>query len=133
MQRVEIITGRERRRRWSVEEKARLVAKAFAPGAVISHVARRHGVAESCLYAWRKRLTGSALTIGREAETAPLLMPVSVQRPEPSEPPAGQTAHGRAMPGWAAVTLPDGTRLEIGAGYPLPALQVLIAALRSRP
>src|SRR3954452_3571751 len=58
MQRVEIITGRERRRRWSAEEKARLVAEAFAPGAILSHVARSHEVAESCLYAWRKQLSG---------------------------------------------------------------------------
>ncbi len=39
MQKVEIITGRERRRRWSPEEKARLVAEAFAPGSIVSHVA----------------------------------------------------------------------------------------------
>jgi transposase len=55
VERVEIVAGRERRRRWSDEERRRLVAEAFAPGAVVSHVARRHGVAESCFYAWRKR------------------------------------------------------------------------------
>ena len=58
MQRVEIITGKERRRRWSVEEKRRLVAEAFEPGAVVAHVARRNDAAENCLYTWRKQLVG---------------------------------------------------------------------------
>jgi transposase len=55
VQRVEVITGKERRRQWTDEEKRRLVAEAFAPGAVVAHVARRHDVAESCLCGWRKR------------------------------------------------------------------------------
>ena len=84
MQRVEIITGRERRRRWSAEEKARLVAEAFAPGAIISHVARRHEVAESCLYAWRKQLSGG-IGAGREVPGTPLLIPVSLACSGPME------------------------------------------------
>jgi transposase len=59
VQRVEIIKGQERRRRWSEDEKRRLVAAAFAPGAVVSHVARHHGVDASCLFAWRKRFADS--------------------------------------------------------------------------
>ncbi len=128
MQRVEIITGRERRRRWSPEEKARLVAEAFAPGSIVSHVARRHGVAESCLYAWRKQLTQSRLERGRNEASVPRLIPVSVACSELPEP-----APDAAAPRWAVVTLPDGTRLEVGVGYPAQALQVLVAALRGRP
>jgi transposase len=127
MQRVEIITGRERRRRWSAEEKARLVAEAFAPGAIISQVARRHEVAESCLYAWRKQLSGG-IGDGREVPGTPLLIPVSLACSGPAE--AGA---GRAAADWAVVTLPDGTRLEVGAGYPAHALRALVAALRSQP
>jgi transposase len=41
---VEIITGKERRRRWSVEEKLRIVAEAEEPGARITEVAARHEV-----------------------------------------------------------------------------------------
>ncbi len=125
MQRVEIITGRARRRQWSLEEKARLVAEAFAPGAIISHVARRHDVAESGLYAWRKQLNGGALAKAETGHGTPLLIPVTLPAPDAGAGPAG--ADG------AVVTLPDGTRLELGAGYPAPALQTLIAALRSQP
>ncbi|EWY38699.1 transposase IS3 [Skermanella stibiiresistens SB22] len=125
MQRVEIITGRERRRRWSLEEKARLVEEAFAPGAIISHVARRHEVAESCLYAWRKRLSTGRNGAG---DDAPLLIPVKL-----SELPASVVEGERIGSDRVAVTLPDGTRLEAGAGYPVPALLALVAALGSRP
>ncbi len=50
---VEIITGRERRRRWSVQDKLRLVAEMAKPGARVRSVAARHGVYESLLFAWR--------------------------------------------------------------------------------
>jgi len=129
MQKVEIITGRERRRRWRPEEKARLVAAAFAPGAVMSHVARQHGVAESGLYAWRKQLNNGGLDGEPEASRTPQLIPVSVACAEPPEPAVAPPV----APGWATVTLPDGTRLEVSAGSPPQALQALIAVLRGRP
>ena len=40
--RVELITGQRRRRRWTAEEKARIVAESFEEGANISEIARRH-------------------------------------------------------------------------------------------
>jgi transposase-like protein len=43
LRRVEVITGAERRRKWSAEEKAEIVAESLAEGAVVSEVARRHG------------------------------------------------------------------------------------------
>ncbi len=39
--RVKVLTGPGRRRRWSAEDKARIVAEAMAPGATVSEVARR--------------------------------------------------------------------------------------------
>jgi transposase len=47
--RVEVITGQRRRRLWTAEEKARIVAESFEEGANISEVARRHGVARGLL------------------------------------------------------------------------------------
>jgi transposase len=41
MARFEVITGPERRRRWSEDQKRAIVAESFAPGAVVSEVARR--------------------------------------------------------------------------------------------
>src|SRR5215831_21203138 len=42
--RIEVITGVERRRKWSAQEKAAIVAESLAEGAVVSDVARRHGL-----------------------------------------------------------------------------------------
>ena len=43
LQRIEVITGVERRRTWSQEEKLAVVVESLADGAVVSEVARRHG------------------------------------------------------------------------------------------
>ena len=55
---VEVITSREPRRRWSLEEKRRIVAAAIEPGAVVSEVARSAGIPVSQLFHWRKQLCG---------------------------------------------------------------------------
>ncbi len=56
-QRVELITGRQRRRRWTAEEKARIVSESFEADANISDVARRHGVARGLLTIWRRQVS----------------------------------------------------------------------------
>ena len=55
---VEIYRG-QARRRWSEDDKRRLVAETFGPGATVYGVARRHGVSPSQLFAWRKLVWGS--------------------------------------------------------------------------
>ena len=54
--RVEIVTGRERRRRWSDAEKLRIVAEAEEPEACFSHVARRNEVSRGLLWNWRAQV-----------------------------------------------------------------------------
>ena len=63
-QRVEVITSVQRRRRWSVGEKVRLVEEAMQPGLSVSYVARRAGIAPSQLFAWKRRmLEGGAAAV----------------------------------------------------------------------
>lgn len=50
---VEVL-GRERRRRWSSEEKLAMVRESFEPGQTVSLVARRHGINPNQLFHWRK-------------------------------------------------------------------------------
>src|SRR5215472_4400109 len=54
LQRIEVITGIGRRRRWSPEAKARIVLESQQPGAVVSEVARRHGMTPQQLFGWRR-------------------------------------------------------------------------------
>ena len=51
---VEIITGRERRRRWSVADKLRIVAETQEQGVLVCAVAARHAVCESLVFTWRR-------------------------------------------------------------------------------
>ena len=59
MDRIEVITSVERRRRWSEAEKARLVAAMNEPGAVVTEIARSAGVVASLLYRWRRQFAGT--------------------------------------------------------------------------
>src|SRR5215469_15922414 len=54
--RIELITGAPRRRRWSAEEKARILAESFQPGARVSDVALRHGVNRGLVWSWRRQV-----------------------------------------------------------------------------
>ncbi len=68
--RAEVLSGPERRRRWTFEQKARIVAESLAPGAVASEVARRHGLHRNQLYGWRREVRGNA--VGRLTEFVPV-------------------------------------------------------------
>lgn len=65
-QRVEVLSGVPRRRRWSAAQKAAIVAESFAPGAVTSKIALRHRLHRNQLYAWRRELR-SAVVADAEA------------------------------------------------------------------
>src|SRR6185369_289768 len=59
--RVEVLTGTQRRRRWSDADKAAIVAESLVPGAVASTIALRHGLHRNQLYAWRRELRSAAV------------------------------------------------------------------------
>jgi transposase len=60
--RVEILTGPARRRRWSVDQKARIVAETLEPGARVSEVARRWQVCSQQVFGWRRAARGDVTT-----------------------------------------------------------------------
>ena len=72
--RIDIRVGVGRRRRWCAEEKGRIVAESYAPGAVASEVARRHEITPQHLFAWRKAARAGRLTL--PAEETPMFVPV---------------------------------------------------------
>ena len=59
---LEIISGVERRRRWSVADKLRIVAEADEPGAKVAEVAHRHEISRSILWTWCKQARAGELT-----------------------------------------------------------------------
>ena len=70
VRRFEVFTGAGQRRRWSVQDKARIVAESFGGVESVCSVARRHGLASTQLFAWRKDARA------RLVESAPTFVPV---------------------------------------------------------
>ncbi len=81
MDRIEVITSVERRRRWSEAEKARLVAAMNEPGAVVTEIARSAGVVASLLYRWRRQSAPAKPASGAHCGPPPNLQAA----PEPWE------------------------------------------------
>ncbi len=71
---VEIITGRERRRRWSTADKLRIVGETHEPGVRVCDAAARHGLCESLMFAWRWQVREGLLV----EPDMPVVMPVQM-------------------------------------------------------
>ena len=56
VRRVEVVTGASGRRRWAADEKARVVEETLQPDAVVSEIARRHGLTPQQLFSWRRTM-----------------------------------------------------------------------------
>jgi transposase len=96
--RIEVLTGTPRRRRWSAQEKAAIVAASLAPGTVARQVALRCGVHPNQLYAWRRELA-SIDGAGAEhpAGFVPVALPRSSGGARPSSAPAVEIVLGEAV------------------------------------
>ena len=62
MERIEVVTGVQRRRRYSPNEKAQFCALCDQPGMSVSLVARRHGISPSLLFRWRRLMKEGGMT-----------------------------------------------------------------------
>ena len=88
LRRVEVITGVERRRSWRPEEKLRIVAESMADGAVVSEVARRHGISPQQLFGWRARIRvdAAAMSAGEVPRFAPAIVDNTASPPANTAP-----------------------------------------------
>jgi transposase len=92
--RVEVLTGPGRRRRWSAEDKARIVEETLAPGARVSEVARRWQVCSQQVFGWRRAACGNVATVvSRTTEAAapdfiPITSDATLPAPVPRATPA---------------------------------------------
>lgn len=131
--RIEIITGRERRRRWSIADKLRIVAEAEEPGACFAHVADRNEVSRGLLWNWRAHVRRGTLRIERPASFLPVHLsdapPAARSRPADTTQPAPPVRLS-APADQIEIDLPDGSRLRVGADVSLVALRRVVAALR---
>jgi transposase len=114
-----LITGVERRRRWSDEDRVRILAAIEEPGAVVAEVARREDVCTSLVYKWRRaaRRDGSGGACG--------FSPVIIETAAPQSPPANGSDAGVIE-----VDL-KGARVRISADAPSATIAATLKALRS--
>jgi transposase len=129
MAQVEVFRG-QARRRWSNEDKRRLVAETMAAGGTVHGVARRYGVNTSQLFAWRKQLRAGADRPARPA-VVPGFAAVTIASPAALSAPApaaeAVSLGAPASSGLIEIELPCGGRVRI-SGTPDPA--TVTAALR---
>jgi transposase len=123
---MEIITGAERRRRWRLEEKLRIVAEVELPGASFADVARRHEVSRGLLWNWRDRVRRGELV----PEPMPTFLPMRITADPPVSTPAPLQVAAPVEAAWVEITLPDGTCIRVGADVGLATLRRVMAAVR---
>ncbi len=124
--RVELITGTTRHMRRSDEERARILAESFEPGANISAVARRNGVNGGLLHYWRKRARAQAQEAA--ATQAPLFVPVAIAKAR--EMGGGEGVPEAALPRRMIEIETAGARVHVPEGVDVKTLSVVLAALR---
>lgn len=112
--------GRRRRRLWSMEDKRRIVAETFEPGASVSMVARRHDLNANMLFTWRRE--AAALVSPLKAVS---FVPATLT-PDPV-PPASQESSGRME-----IALAGGARVIVGADVDAAALARVMKVLSRR-
>ena len=130
---MEIITGIERRRRWSAAEKLRIVAETEQPGAGIAEIARRYEISRGLLWNWRSLVRRGVL----RPEPQAVFVPVRVISERPAAEPT-KRAELPTVPGRDAavvdsrieIRLPDGTSIRIGQEISLATLRRVVSVLR---
>jgi len=110
-----VLTGPERRRRWNVDDQRRILAAAFAPGAVVTEVSRQYDVATSLIYKWRAQ----ALAARGETMFSPVVL---------AEEPA--MASARSEDPAILVELTGGARVSIGASASAALVTAALRALK---
>jgi transposase len=125
---IEIITGRERRRRWTVEQKLRIVEETQEPRVRVTDVAARHDVYPSLLFLWRRQVREGLLGPAGSPEFVPVRLAAPLQGTAAQSACHAVSDESRAT--GIAITLPDGVRLHIRDAAQLPLLRPIIVALR---
>ena len=131
---VEIIGRIERRRKWSAEEKAALLAEVEAEGGKVKLVARRHRISESLLYNWRSARKATAAGPVGAVKFVPLGVlgdagnMVPAMLPAPEAPPLRRANEARA--GAIEIALPNGSRVSVDAFVNEKALSRVLRAMK---
>jgi transposase len=126
--RGEVLTGPERRRRWRLEEKLRILAQSVAPGSSASLVCRLHGISSGQLYTWRRRFRTGELTGFAPVRLAPPVEELALAT-APMDPVPTLAEPDRPTDAMIEVELPSGVKLRLTGTVDEVALRRVLLAL----
>jgi len=130
VRRLEVITGMGRRRRFSEDEKARVVEETLAPGAVASAVARRHGLTPQQVFTWRRQARQPAAT--KSGAEAPQFVPAVVGPPPDSSRKRGRPRSRRGGDALGVIEVEiDGVTVRVGRGAEAKTVAAVLRALKA--
>ena len=129
--RLEVFTGAGRRRTWSDEDKARIVAEIAASGESVSAVARRHGLAPQQLFGWRRQLQASPVGL-LHAEEQPFVPAVLDVASSPSVRRQRKMARCRVEAGAGMIEVEiDGVTVRVGRDADAKTVTAVLRALKA--
>jgi transposase len=124
--RIESLTGGVEQRRWPDALKARIVAESYAPGVVVTELARRHGALASQVHAWRKAVREGRLVLPGD-DTSKFAQVVVAAPPDPGP---RQAALSPSKSGLTIEIEGDGVQVRVRAGADPALVSAIIRALK---
>jgi transposase len=139
---VTVLSGPERRRRWTTAEKLRIVAESHAAGALASEVARRHDIHPHQLHKWRQDMRqgrlGPALGAQGAGASEPQFMRVAISPPALGRTPPKNAATaaepasiGSPAAGTMEIEFVNGSRMRVSGAVDSALLAAALAVMAS--
>jgi len=132
VRRLEVFTGAGRRRSWTAEQKAEILAESYDSGEKVSAVARRHGLTPQQLFGWRREAARRARRQPRDDKgdmNGAAFAPVIVEAVLPS-PDAAMTLHRGGGSGLIEIVIGAAT-VRVSSGTDLATLTTALRAVRA--
>jgi transposase len=128
VRRLEVFTGTGRRRRWTAEQKARIVAESHEGGESVCAVARRHGLTPQQLFGWRRKLRQRTKSEAGENGVAFAPVIIEASRPHADAPIAVAACPG----GWPMIEIVIGAAtVRVRPGIDAVTLTAVLRAVRA--
>ncbi|ODR93330.1 insertion sequence protein [Sinorhizobium alkalisoli] len=131
--RFEVFTGSGRRREWSDERKAQIVAESYEPGVTVCSVARRHGLTPQQLFTWR-RLARKPLEAVPDVEGVPMFAPAVLDVPTKAvakEPEPARASRKKSSSGAIELEI-GGALVRIASGADAATIAAVIQAVKAQ-
>jgi len=130
--RLEMITGTGRRRRFSEDDKALVIEETLVPGAVVSEVARRHGLTPQQLFGWRRqaRRPATARTETEAQQFVPAVVEAPLPKPAARRGERTRKRQADRTSGIIEVEI-DGVTVRVGRGAEAKTVAAVIRALKA--